>query len=132
MSEENLEIVRRGYEAFARGDITAMFAALDPEIVTYTAPPLLPPGEHVGLDGVLEWIGDWTEAFGEFTLTPEEYLAKGEFVLVRARQVATGASSGVLLEREFWFVHRMREGSIVRMGVHPNRESAEEAAGISA
>jgi ketosteroid isomerase-like protein len=129
VSEHNVEIVRRGYEAFSRGDITAMFAAVDPEVVTYTAPPLLPPGEYFGLEGMLEWIGGWTEGFEEFSLVPEEYVDAGECVLARIRQVVTGASSGIPLERDFWFLHQMRDGNIVRMGVHPTREDAERAAG---
>jgi len=32
MSEEDVEIIRRGYEAYKRGDVAAMLEGLDPEI----------------------------------------------------------------------------------------------------
>jgi ketosteroid isomerase-like protein len=35
MSQENVEIVRRGYEAYARGDMDAAVAPFDPEIEIY-------------------------------------------------------------------------------------------------
>ena len=107
MSERNVEIIRAGYEAFGRGDLTAMFGALDPQVVSCTAPPLPDPGEHTGLEGMMTWIGGWTEEFGEFSLVAEEFVDRGEFVLARIRQVATGASSGIPIEREFWLLHQL-------------------------
>jgi ketosteroid isomerase-like protein len=32
MSQENVELVRRGYEALARGDFDALFQVLDPDV----------------------------------------------------------------------------------------------------
>ena len=55
----------------------------------------------------MTWIGGWTEEFGEFSLVAEEFVDRGEFVLARIRQVATGASSGIPIEREFWFLHQL-------------------------
>ena len=39
MSQENVEIVRRGYEAYARGDVAAMLADIAPEMITYREEP---------------------------------------------------------------------------------------------
>ena len=33
MSTENLDLIRRGYEAFGRGDITTVLGILDPNIL---------------------------------------------------------------------------------------------------
>ena len=35
MPEENVEIIRRGYEAYKRGDVAAMLEGFDPEIEIY-------------------------------------------------------------------------------------------------
>ena len=35
MSQENVEIVRRGYDAYERGDLAAMLSDVDPEMFTF-------------------------------------------------------------------------------------------------
>ena len=55
MSQENVEIVRRGYEAYARGDM-AMLADLDPDMVTYREEP--DGATFKGRDGFLEAIAE--------------------------------------------------------------------------
>jgi ketosteroid isomerase-like protein len=37
MSRENVEIVRRGWDAWLRGDLAGLFATFDPEIVWDTS-----------------------------------------------------------------------------------------------
>jgi hypothetical protein len=39
MSRENLELVRRGYDAYARGDLAAMLKDTDSEVIIYPAGP---------------------------------------------------------------------------------------------
>ena len=39
MSQENVEIVRRAFEAYVRGDLDAAYSYLDPESVSIDAGP---------------------------------------------------------------------------------------------
>ena len=43
MSEENVEIVRRGWEAFEGGDLSSAIALMTADMVTYVAPPIPSP-----------------------------------------------------------------------------------------
>ncbi|MGH2952004.1 MAG: nuclear transport factor 2 family protein [Solirubrobacterales bacterium] len=129
MSQENVEIVRRTYEAFSRGDLTAMFEYLDHEVVSYTAPPLPDPAEHHGYEGVLTWIGNWTEGFDDFSIDMDELIDAGDHVIAATRQRGTGAGSGVPVEQRFWFLQALRDNKIVRIGVHGTKAQAFEAAG---
>ena len=131
MSQENVEIVRRAYEAFALGDLKAVLDQLDPTVVSYTASPLPDPEEHFGHDGFLQWVENWTGAFDEFAMEVEEYIDSGDQVIVRALQRATGAASGAPVEQVFWFLHSFREGKILRIGIHASQDQALEAAGLS-
>ena len=65
MSEENVEVVRRGYAAFNRGDLDAMVADFAPtfEYVASGAVPG-PGGVYRGPEGLREFMG-WF--FGEFS-----------------------------------------------------------------
>ena len=43
MSQENVDAMRRGWEAYERGDLTEALEGLSPDMVTYVASPLLSP-----------------------------------------------------------------------------------------
>jgi ketosteroid isomerase-like protein len=130
MLQENVEIVRTAYDAFARGDMPTVLGQLDPTVVSYTASPLPDPGEYRGHEGFLRWVENWTAAFDQFAMDAEEYTDVGQNVVVRARQRATGASSGTPVEQTFWLLHVFRNGRISRIGIHATEDQALEAAGL--
>ena len=131
MSQDSVEIVRTAYDAFAQGDMPTVLGQLDPAVVSYTASPLPDAGEHQGHEGFLQWVEDWTAAFDQFEMDAEEYTEVGQNVIVRARQRATGASSGTPVEQTFWLLHVLRNGRISRIGIHATEDQALEAAGQS-
>ena len=101
MSQENVETVLKAYASFSKGDLTTVLQQLDPEVVSYTAAPL-DPAEYRGHEGFLQWCENWLDAFDEFENEVEGHVEVGEAVVLRVRQRATGAASGVPVERTFW------------------------------
>jgi ketosteroid isomerase-like protein len=128
MSQENVELVRRGHEAFEQGDLSAALGLLDPEVVCYTAAPLPDPDTYHGTEGFLRWFARWTEGFDDYVQHAEEFVDAGEHVIARVYQRGSGAQSGAPVESRFWFLHTLRNGKIVRMGVHASEAQALEAA----
>jgi hypothetical protein len=55
MSQENVELVRRGYEALARGDFDALFQVLDPDVEMRDAANFPEAGAYIGHRGVLDF-----------------------------------------------------------------------------
>jgi ketosteroid isomerase-like protein len=131
MSAENVEIVRCGHEAFERGDLPGLLEVMDPEIVCYTAPPLPDAAEYRGHDGMLQWAANWIEGFADYVQRAESYYDAGDYVIATVYQHGRGEQSGAPVEQHFWFLHEVREGKLVRIGVHVTREQALEAAGLS-
>jgi ketosteroid isomerase-like protein len=130
MSEENVEIVRRSYEAYERGDLEAVRETVDPEIVVCRWE--LDAATYHGWEGLLAAISEWVEGFDEFTLTGEEFIdANQHQVLVRIRQSAVGAQSGVPIEADFWHLHTIHDGKATRLDMFPTKAQAREAAGLS-
>jgi ketosteroid isomerase-like protein len=131
MSQETVEFVQRGYDAYARGDIEAVLADLSPDMVTYRRDP--DGATFHGPEGFLEAIAEWVEDFEDFEFTPLEFIDAGDDrVLVHVRQRATGAQSGTPIEGEFWFVHTVRDGRAVRLDMFVAKRQALEAAGLDA
>jgi ketosteroid isomerase-like protein len=142
MSEENVEIVRRMYEAVNSVDRTGGF--VDPE---HVAPDLwnrLAPEfelhQRYDLPGAKSYLGrerskefwrEIQEVFAEVRWQPLDVLDGGDTVVVDARVAAKGRGSEIEVEVDetdvFWF----REGVLVRLQAFPNRTEALEAAGLS-
>ena len=129
MSEENLEIARRTFTAFAAGNVAAAVQEMDPDVVLRV--DQAGQGVYRGHEGAIKSLADWTEDFVDFKVVPEEFLDNGDYVVVRTRQTGRGKSSGVPMEGLFWFVCQMREGKAVRIHVVATEQEALEAAGLS-
>ncbi len=129
MSRENVEIVRRVFTAFSCGDATAMLQDLDPDVVLHVEQA--GQGVYRGHEGAIKSLVDWTEDFDDFKVVAEEFLDKGDCVVVRTRQTGSGKSSGIPMEGLFWFVSQVREGKVVRVHVLNTEQAALEAVGLS-
>ncbi len=130
MSRENVEIVRRGNEAYARGDVAAMLGDIDAEMITYREEP--DGATFHGPDGLLKAIAEWVEDFDEFTFSADEFIdANDDQVVVRIHQTATGSRSGAFIEGDFWFVHTLRGAKVVRLDMFASRAKAFECAGLN-
>ncbi len=129
MSRENVEIVRRVFTAFAGEDATAMLQDLDPDVVLHVEQA--GQGVYRGHEGAIKSLVDWTEDIDDFKVVAEEFLDKGDYVVVRTRQTGSGKSSGIPMEGLFWFVCQMRDGKAVRIHVLNTEQAALEAAGLS-
>ena len=130
MSEPNVEIVRRGYEAFGRGDIGAAMELFHPD-VEWHDPDRPGGGTYRGHEGVLRNLEEWLEGWEEFRLEPEEFLEAGDRVVVLVRQSGRGKGSGVEVDTRLHFHFGLRDGKVVHIYEHLNRAEALEAAGIS-
>src|SRR5512144_178457 len=102
MSEENVEIVRALYEAFARRDGESPFSVYAPDIewdMSRSAIPL--PGEEAvyhGHEGVRRYARVWLEAWGFVDAPLERLVDAGDEVVAllwpddRSKSLSTGAS----------------------------------------
>jgi ketosteroid isomerase-like protein len=128
MSRENVEIVRGAFDAFQEGDLSQIIDLMADDLVTYRADP--DGATYHGKEGYLRATADWTEDFSEWSVIPEEFIDAGDRVLVRVRQMARGAASGIPVEGEFWFVIEMRGRKAAKLSFYVRRADALEAAGL--
>jgi ketosteroid isomerase-like protein len=129
MSRENVEIVRGAFDAFQEGDLGQTIDLMADDLVTYRADP--DGATYHGKEGFLRATAEWTEDFSEWSVIPEEFIDAGDGVLVRVRQIARGAASGIPVEGEFWFVLKMRARKVAKVSFYIRRAEALEAAGLS-
>jgi ketosteroid isomerase-like protein len=129
MSQENVEIVRRGFEGFlATGEPVW---ELTHEHVVVADHDLMDAGEYRGHAGFTRWLADWASAWSEFTSEPaEEILDAGDDVVIVYRLKATGRASGVTVERQDAMVCRVQDGKIVRLDYYNDRSQALKSVGL--
>jgi ketosteroid isomerase-like protein len=128
MSEENLEIVRRIWEAWDRRDNDAALALYDTSIEATSFAEVVGAkgggtGTYHGLEGLGRWMRDFSELFEDFIASPEEFTDAGDWVLVRVRMSGRGKRSGAPSELVFWNAYKVRHGRVVRLESH--REEAD-------
>jgi ketosteroid isomerase-like protein len=129
MSQENVEIVRRNYEAYEHGDMATVRKGTDRGFITYREEP--DGATYHGWDGFLKAVAEWVEDFDEFTFTAEEFIdANDHQVVVRVHQTAVGAQSGARIAGDFWFVNTLRRGKLTRLDMFATKARALEAAGL--
>jgi uncharacterized protein len=107
----NLEIVRRSYEAFERGDLAAVLADLDPEIEWHQAQGLPHGGLYRGRDEVRQNVFEPLDAewWSEFSAVPDEILDAGEQLVVLGRYRGTSKRTGKRLDVPFVHVWTLRD-----------------------
>src|SRR5829696_2819176 len=130
MSQENVELVRRGFDAFARRDIDAILAGLDPDIDVRPAPELPGADSYHGHAGFVAFMERFLESWEEYRLTPERFIDAGDQVVVLYQAVGRGRGSGIDLETRFGHVWTVREGRAVRWEVFRTHGEALEAVGL--
>jgi ketosteroid isomerase-like protein len=132
MSEQNVEIVRRGYERFAAGDLDGVAALFADEAE-------MPGGGGLGIEGtmgmrrgpegMLQAMQEALDAFDDYRVEVEEIFDPSETAVIALVRIAgRGKASGMEQEvrlAHLWFV---QDGKAIRGEVHRTRDEAMEAA----
>ena len=115
MSEENVELVRRGHEAFRDSGEEAIFEYLHADIELTPIEELVDAGTFHGHDGVRRFFQTLREAFGDFRWDPQEFRGSGRPRPGCTRFFAKGRGSGVPVEAMVYNVWTVREGKATRV-----------------
>ena len=115
MSEQNVELVKGVYGAFARGDVSAVLSAFADDIEWYEAEGMPYGGLHRGGEAVAQKvIGPITEDVDGFAVTPEELIASAATVAAVVRYAGTGKATGTTLDLPAVHVWDIRDGKLAR------------------
>jgi uncharacterized protein len=132
MSQENVNIVRGMYEAFGRGDIPSVLAALDPQVEWREAENFIYADQnpYIGPQAVLagvfmrlgsEWDG--------FSVAPEDVLDAGEIVIGHGYYSGTYKKTGQQVRAQFAHFFSFRAGKIVKFQQYTDTAQFRQAVG---
>ena len=127
MSQENVEKVRRSFEAYRRGDYAGGSEWLAPD-VTWENGQELPAN---GPAAVREMWERWDSEWEELETFAEEFIDAGDHVVMAVHYRCRGRASGVEVTDRLFEVHTFRDGQCVRKLDFRERSEALDAAGLS-
>jgi ketosteroid isomerase-like protein len=126
--QRNVELTRRGFDAYNSGDYEAVIALLHPDVELHADHELLNRGYFKGHEGFMQWSGEWLEAWEEFRVEANVVETLGDHcILVDSHQVARGAGSGIDVEMDVFWALEAVDGKLSRMHIYASREPALEA-----
>jgi ketosteroid isomerase-like protein len=130
MSQENVEIVGRGYAHYNRTG-EPDYSVFDPEIVYDVSRRTFDPLVYHGHQGVREFVALMRQQWATMRLEPQEFVDAGDRVVVSIRLIGVGRESGAETTANAAHVWTFRDGKIVRQTVFQTMDEALEAAGLS-
>jgi ketosteroid isomerase-like protein len=131
-SDDSVELVRKAWEAWERGDMPAVFDFYDPAVEWDMSESDVPDmGVFRGHDGVRRFFREWMAPFHDYYAHADDFRLGSAGVLVRMRQGGRGKGSGVEVEMPpLWQLYRLRAGRAVRVEIYRDEDRAVEAAGL--
>jgi ketosteroid isomerase-like protein len=131
MPNENADLIRRAYEAYAKGDLAAMLEFVDPDVEwTYLDPSLERPIPQVchGRHELEQVLRHWAEHGLRAEL--EEVSSSGELVMVGVRTPGVDAHHGRRGDDRAYSVFTVRDGRIVALRDCCDRQEALKLTGL--
>jgi uncharacterized protein len=131
MSQANIDLVRAGFEAFARGDMESVLRLCDEDILV-TQPVEMPdaaplPRGHAGvLENIAKWPGQWDDYHAEVVRAVDI----GDHVVATVHQTGRGKSTGIPVATQAHMVFAIRQGKIAEWRVFLDEDEAFDAVGL--
>ena len=130
MSQESVNVVRGMYEAFAKGDVPAVLAALDPKVEWWEAENFIYAdgnpyvGPEAVLTGVFARLGSEWEGFA---VSPEGVLDAGDTVIGHGYYSGTYRKNGERVRAQFAHFFTFRDGRVVKFEQYTDTAQFREA-----
>jgi ketosteroid isomerase-like protein len=128
MSSENVDLVRRGFEALSESGVEGLLPFIHPEFAVTTPPNLASePDTYRGQEGVRRYFDSFYDAMDDIRFEPDEFLEVGERVVVPFTLRARGRTSGIEVEQHAVQVWEFRDDLAIRVQVYATLAEALDA-----
>ncbi|HYE76352.1 MAG TPA: nuclear transport factor 2 family protein [bacterium] len=130
MSEkDNTLLVQTLYDAFSRGDMTAMLDLMDEGIDwTLLGPAGIPyAGNYKGKEGVTQFFQDLSAGAEIHEFLPEEFITERNMVVVLGRENGIAKATGKKFETRWCHVFTLRDGKVERFREYTDTAAVSEA-----
>jgi ketosteroid isomerase-like protein len=129
VSQENVELLRRGVQAVNDRDLDGLLAMMDDDV---KAVPIMAAmeGDYHGHDGIRRWWAGLLGAFPDFNAEVVEVRDLGDLIVAALRLRGRGAESDTPFDAAAWHVSQWRLKKCTLWRVYATEAEALEAAGL--
>ena len=133
MSQENVDAVRRSFEAWNRGDVDAWLEPSHPDVEWYSEVARRLQGVDTVYRGRAQLRQFWDEWHSVWDLTIEisDYRDLGDTVVALGRMRVHGKASEIDIEQPVAYVAEFEGGLVRKLRAYHDQNQALEAAGLS-
>ena len=130
MSREKVEVMRRVFDDWGRGNFRAAVELFDPHALLVLRPEFPDAGVYLGPEEIATYTRDLLASWADFAIAAEDFFDAGDTVVVEVHQRGVGVRSGVVTELRYFQVWTFRGDAIIRIESFREREQALEAVGL--
>ena len=131
MSRENVELVKRLYDAWEKDGFGVVPALMDPDIEYVNPQYAVEPGPRRGYEGFAIAAEAVRAVYPTRRFEPLAFYDARDRVAVRVRVVARGVGSSVEVDAERGYVFDVRDGKVVRFAWFNEPDEALKAVGLA-
>lgn len=132
MSQENVDIVRRIFEAFNSEDIELILSLTHADFELEVPPALsAEPDIYHGHEGMRRYWESFKDAMDEIRIRPEDLRDAGEDVVAAIHLSAKGRRTAIAVEQRSVGVWTISDGKVIRIRSYASRAEALEAVGLA-
>ena len=116
-AEENVELIRRAYAAFRRGDMAALMVLMAEDLdFQHPMPQSIWPfaGKREGRKGLEEFIRGSAQVIVREHFEPSQMIAQGDYVAVLIEERMSTKSTGISFDNPHMHVFKIVDGQISR------------------
>jgi ketosteroid isomerase-like protein len=130
MSQADIEDIRARYAAITAGDRAAAFRGVHPGFTLKTPDRVPNAGTYFGEQETVRFFDDFWEPFEEVITEPQEFVERGDRIVVILRVRLRSKGSSAFVELRVGAVWAMKDGKPLRLEMYPEAEEAFEAVGM--
>jgi ketosteroid isomerase-like protein len=131
MSHENVEIAKRGIDAFNATDVDEFTALTTPDFQWSPSMVAIEGEVFRGGEGIRAYFASLSNAWEEFVILPDRFRDLADLVIMLGRLRGRGKNSGVPVDASLGMVFDFRDGKIARIRGYLDHGETLRAAGVS-
>jgi ketosteroid isomerase-like protein len=131
-SEEDVELLRRAFEAWNAGDLEGVIDMSHPDLEFIPLRSQLDGAAYSGAEGMRQFSRDAAEEWEYLRILPDEFRTVGDEIVMLGRFDAKGRGSGVDIEFPCGWVARVRDGGLAYLRTYSDPQEALRAVGLGA
>jgi ketosteroid isomerase-like protein len=130
VSQENVELAKRGIAAFDRRDCVTLRALDHPDVELDFSASVGPEADvYHGVDAVMRFFEKYLDTFEEIALNAERFIDAGASVVIPTRSRSVGRG-GITVFARSTFILTFDDGQIIRTCLYQETDEALNAVGL--